>query len=193
MNELNEENCEKYSRKASKAKIQINKKYKIKYSMKRVKEDLKSSIIYFLIGMLFTIMVVSSTLDKIFEKTGICKITECKNVEIETTYDSDGNIIHKPSFHYEVNGTKYVYTFPYYTSMEYKDMNKNKYIYYDINNPQNCLASCEIELGIEDIIALCAVLIFPITGIYLIKESLGKIKLINEREGNNDEIRNDNF
>ncbi len=89
-----------------KAKIQINKKYKIKYSMKRVKEDLKSSIIFFLIGMFFTIMVVCSTLDKIFEKTGICKITECKNIEIETTYDSNGNIMYKPSFHYEVNGKK---------------------------------------------------------------------------------------
>ena len=99
-------------------------------------------------------------------KLGKYGTAECTKVDIEYIYDDeDDSTTYKPTFYYDVDGQDYAYTLPYSTNVNLQGMQKNKYIYYDINDPSDCVSAYELDIGAPQIFIMLFTSIFPTIGI----------------------------
>lgn len=138
--------------------------YNIDY--KNVKANYGMFGIFLAIGLIFFFVFGYFCVGGAIKKIGKYGTAECINVDIEQIYDDeDGSVTYKPTFYYEVDGQEYAYTLPYSTNMNPRGMQSNKYMYYDIEDPSDCVSEYQTEIGASQILIMIFVSIFPLIGI----------------------------
>lgn len=149
--------------------------YNIDY--KNIKAGYGFFAIFFTIGMILFLIFGYFTVGGVLKKIGKEGIAECTNVEIETI-EGDESTTYKPTFYYTVDGNDYVYTLPYSTNVNVSGMNKNKYMYYDLDNPAKCVSAYETEISGSKIFILLFAAFFPLVGIFGIFSTYKKVRRV---------------
>ena len=149
--------------------------YNIDY--KNLKAGYSFFAIFLAMGMLFVIVFGYFSWGGAIKKIGKDGIAECIKVDIKTI-DGEEDTTYKPTFYYKVDGTTYAYTLPYSTNVNLSGMKKNKYIYYDLKNPSNCVSAYEAEINSTGILILVFTSIFPLIGIIGISSTYKNVKKV---------------
>ena len=147
--------------------------YNIDY--KNIKAGYGFFAIFLAMGLLFFFVFGYFSWGGAIKKIGKDGIAECTKVDIETI-DGDESTTYKPTFHYKVDGITYAYTMPYSTNVNVGGMQKNKYIYYDLDNPSKCVSAYETEITGSGIFILLFTSVFPLIGILGISNVYKSVK-----------------
>lgn len=149
--------------------------YNIDY--KNIKANYGFFAIFLAMGLLFFFVFGYFSWGGALKKIGKNGIAECTKIDIETI-DGDESTTYKPTFYYKVDGITYAYTMPYATNVNVGGMQKNKYIYYDLDNPSKCVSAYETEITGSSIFVLLFTSVFPLIGILGISYTYKNVKKI---------------
>lgn len=140
-------------------------------NVKNVVKGRRFFYIFFLIGVIFTILMwrvyVSNT---IMPKSSDSSVTST-HVEVRTYKSDDGTTMYSPVYLYKVDGESYVC--PSYFSSSRNPGNSNKTVYYDPDNPANCV----VEYSTSD----NKILLFMVIPIFSIVIAVVNIMKANKR------------
>lgn len=119
----------------------------------------------------FTFMIVNP----IYKSKNYKGEVKAFNTIINTSTNDEGNITYSPTYEYMVNGNVYKCKSNVYTSFS-SGMKEKNTIYYDLNNPTNCVSEYYKDVNFIDIIILILPLSFILFGAGFILSTNKKIK-----------------
>lgn len=146
-------------------------------NLKNVKKGRNFFLIFFIVGVLSFVILTSVI---IFTCINYSKLdSSVMSINATLIQDlSDGNVMYKRSYDYEVDGK--LYTCVSSMSSTSSSIPDNKKIHYDSANPMNCEAdSITTTVGIISIFYIIPV-VFSIVGLVGIIKNCKRVKMINE-------------
>lgn len=132
--------------------------------------------IFLAVGMLFLIIFLWLTFSGIVKKYSLDSSVEAIYIDQNCHTDSEGSYLCSPIYYYEVEGIEYTCRVSY-SSSDTASESQNK-VYYDSNNPSNCVTDYTAKPKIYMYLICLFPLIFVFVGIFQILKVNKKIKHI---------------
>lgn len=138
-------------------------------NIKKARGGIGVGIIFFLAGLFFFVILVGIALSGVIRKNSLDGEIKATNISWESHYDSDNGTMYRPIYSYEVDGE--FYTCRSNTSSSSRSGAKGT-VYYDTNNPENCMTDFDNGSNVIVICFLFLPIIFMIVGGSQIKTAI---------------------
>lgn len=141
---------------------------------KNIKKNYLFGFIFLIVGIIILGVFLIFPLLAINEKNKYDSQTDSNSVTYKTSENDDGKTMYTPIYKFEVDGRQYSCEANYSTNIKpSKDID---IIYYDKNNPENCMPNIEMDFYKFFILFAILPVIFIIIGIIFILNVRKKVK-----------------
>lgn len=147
-------------------------------NLKNVKKGKKFFLIFFIIGILFFLIFGGIYIFNIIKLKNLDSETMSTRVHINSYTNDEGTMMYSPVYYYSVNGIGY--SCESSSSSSVNPGTENKKVFYDSNNPSNCMSEFSKSNNNFILLFLFIPIIFIIISIYNFKKISKRIKIINE-------------
>lgn len=148
--------------------------YNIDY--KNLRKEIYFGLPFILFGLLFFIVLCFLTFSGLIKKMSMDKTIEAYRIDENGHYDSDGAYLYSPIFYYSVDGKEYECRINYSSSSRVNSKQKN--VYYNSTNPQDCVTDYTVKPEIFMYFLCLFPVIFILVGFIQINKCIKKIKNI---------------
>lgn len=151
--------------------------YDINYS--NLKKSRLFGLPFFLVGLILFVAFSFITLNGHLKKEKMDSEIKATSIEDNCDYDSDGDYMCNPVYIFEVDGIPYSCGTNVSSSSRPKD--SQNMVYYDSNDPTNCITEFEVKSGIIWTFASLFSLLFVGIGIWLFvkgQKRINKVKYL---------------
>lgn len=159
--------------------------YNINY--KKYHKELIFGFILLIIGILFLSLYMSYVFKGAFKKLFLNEKVESINIDVNKMVTDDG-ILYSPVYEFKVNNM--VYYCDVENASKIKPNKKELLVYYDSNNPNNCVNEYEASPSIYSYIILFFPMFSIALGLFAIVFSIKDIKVLNNLEKKGTLIKN---
>lgn len=144
--------------------------YDIDY--KNLKKGYRFGIPFFLVGLLFVVIGIFICFGGMIKKTQLDSEVEAYEVDPGKHRDSEDGIMYSPIYYFEVDGESYQCGITGSSSIAVSS--KNKMVYYDSEDPNNCVTDYETSPSI-------VMFIFPLMGAVFCFIGFKQMKNVSDR------------
>ncbi|MGE5456168.1 MAG: hypothetical protein ACM3O4_03590 [Ignavibacteriales bacterium] len=150
--------------------------YNIDY--KNLRKEIYFGLPFILVGLLFFILLCFLTFSGLIKKMSMDKTVEAYKIDENGHYDSDGAYLYSPIFYYSVNGKEYECRINYSSSSGVNSKQKN--VYYNSANPQDCVTDYTVKPEIFMYFLCLFPIIFILVGFIQVNKCIKQIKKIKD-------------
>lgn len=144
--------------------------------LKKARGPLSFGIIFTLVGVLFLVIMGGIFISSFNKKNSMDAETKATNIVWEEHYDSEDGTTYSPNYEYEVNGTIFVC----HSSTSSSIKSGDGIIYYNSNNPGDCMTDFDNNTNGFLFIFLLLPIIFIVVGALQLKKCFTKVKIAKE-------------
>ncbi|MFI3307284.1 MAG: hypothetical protein R3Y21_01830 [Mycoplasmatota bacterium] len=149
--------------------------YNIDYS--NLKKNYKFYAPFLIAGVILFVIFVMVSVTPIVKKFSFSGETTASEVYIIPTIDDEGSLMYNVTYEYVVDGSTY-FCKPSYTSSSSNGMEEKNTVYYDVDDPTNCVTEYDYSLGIIDLLLFILTFAFLYVSITHIIKTNKKIKKV---------------
>ena len=141
-------------------------------NFKNLKKGRKFGLVFLFVGIIFLVIFGALLFGPIIKKLSLDGEVEAYNIEINSHVDSEGSTMYSPIYYYSVDGVNY--TCSSSMSSSFKPKENERTVWYDVNNPSNCVSEYDGEINLFVMLFL----IIPVIAIYI---GFKKVREVNKR------------
>lgn len=160
--------------------------YKINF--KNVRKGYILGGCFFGIGIIVLILFLYIFFGDVIKRISYNSSIEASRIEDNSYTNDEGDLIYSPIYHFRVNGNDYICEASY--SSGFSVSSNRRTVYYDSNNPNNCVTDYTASFKLTSFIALLLPLAFTIIGFIQLKKNIKKINTIKMLSINGTLIKN---
>lgn len=150
--------------------------YNIDY--KNLKKEIYFGLPFILAGLLFFIVLCFLTFSGLIKKMSMDKTVEAYKIDENGYYDSEGAYLYSPIFYYSVDGKEYECRINYSSGSGVNSKQKN--VYYNSANPQDCVTDYTVKPEIFMYFLCLFPVIFILVGFIQVTKCIKQIKKIKD-------------
>lgn len=147
-------------------------------NIKNVKKGRRFFYLFLVIGILILFIIVLVFVSSTIKLNRLDSTVLSTSVEVKSYVNDEGNTMYSPVYHYEVNGQKYSCGSNSSSSLNPGTQNKN--VYYDSNNPSDCMTQYSKSGNYIMLLFLFLPIIFILIAVINIRKVNKRVKLILE-------------
>lgn len=137
--------------------------YKINYS--NLKKGYKFYGAFLAVSLLFILVVCWNPVRAIIKKVSMDSEVKAHDVRVEKDKEPGKSVTYQPTYYYMVDGKEYKYTLAYSTNKGISKMKTKNTIYYDSQNPNDCVSEYEARIGSTEGFLMLFISVFGFVGI----------------------------